>query len=245
MRLTSQTAHCKHIHFHNKLELPIPTFSSWESHIINIIVPAISIRATKRHQRVDIRLITGIPPSTLPASCQAIDGTLKFWPVTGFELLIGDRVAKAVDTIGINVKGNLDLRNNTTRCRWDTREFELAKHIVVPGGHMLTPILLDKCSWLVIGVYWDSLRLLAGMAVEHSHDTTSCLNPEPQENHGWDFFRWLKKQCIYQQHCMDLQCNLATYKLKNFVSLPTVRKHTKSQDESLVIFFWCRCLMRC
>ena len=40
------------------------------------------------------------------------------------------------DTVAINDKGNFNLRN-TTRSRWNAREFELAEQVVVLGASTL------------------------------------------------------------------------------------------------------------
>lgn len=83
------------------------------------------------------------------------------------------------DTVGINIEGDLDLRN-TTRCRRNARELELAEEVVVLGASTLTLVDLDEHTGLVVGVRGEDLRLLGGYSRvtldERSHDTTSGLD---------------------------------------------------------------------
>ena len=85
------------------------------------------------------------------------------------------------DTVGINIEGDLDLRN-ATWCRWDASELELAQKVVVLGALTLTLEDLDEDTWLVVGEGGEDLGLLGwdgGVAGnERSHDTTSGLNTQ-------------------------------------------------------------------
>lgn len=85
------------------------------------------------------------------------------------------------DTVGINIEGDLDLRN-TAGCRWNTGKLELSEKVVVLGAGTLTLEDLDKDTRLVVGEGGEGLGLLggdSGVALdESSHDTTSSLNTE-------------------------------------------------------------------
>lgn len=83
------------------------------------------------------------------------------------------------DTVGIELEGDLDLRN-ATGSGGDTSELELAKDVVVLGHGTLTLEDLDQDNGLVISGSREDLALagrdrsVAGN--ELGHDTTSCLN---------------------------------------------------------------------
>lgn len=87
------------------------------------------------------------------------------------------------DTVGINVEGNLDLRN-TTRSRRNASKLELAEQVVVLGTGTLTLVDLDEHTGLVVGVGGEGLGLLGGdggVALDQrGHDTTSGLDTERQ-----------------------------------------------------------------
>ncbi|KXN85447.1 NAD-specific glutamate dehydrogenase [Leucoagaricus sp. SymC.cos] len=83
------------------------------------------------------------------------------------------------DTVGINIEGDLNLRN-TTRGRRNARKFKLAEEVVVLSASTLTLVDLDKDTRLVIGVGREDLGLLGGNGGvtldEGGHDTTSGFN---------------------------------------------------------------------
>lgn len=87
------------------------------------------------------------------------------------------------DTVGIELEGDLDLRN-TTRSGGDTSELKLAKDVVILGHGTLTLEDLDQDNGLVISSSREDLALagrdrsVAGN--ELGHDTTSGLNSESQ-----------------------------------------------------------------
>jgi hypothetical protein len=87
------------------------------------------------------------------------------------------------DTVGVNVEGDLDLRN-TTRSRGDAGELELSEQVVVLGAGTLTLEDLDQHTRLVVRESGEDLRLLGGdggVALDQrSHDTTSSLDTEGQ-----------------------------------------------------------------
>ena len=80
------------------------------------------------------------------------------------------------DTVGVNVEGDLNLRN-TTRCRWDTRKFKLAEQVVVLCSGTFTLVNLDEHTRLVVGVGREGFGFLgwdSGVALDQSsEDTTS------------------------------------------------------------------------
>merc|ERR1712040_15544 len=53
------------------------------------------------------------------------------------------------DTVGVDVKGDLNLRN-TSWCWWDASKVELSKEMVVLGHGSLTLVYLDGDSGLVV-----------------------------------------------------------------------------------------------
>jgi hypothetical protein len=87
------------------------------------------------------------------------------------------------DTVGVNVEGDLDLRD-TAGSRGDAGEFEFAEEVVVLRARTLTPVHLDKHTGLVVGVGGEGLGLLrgdSGVALDESgHDTTNGLDTEGQ-----------------------------------------------------------------
>jgi hypothetical protein len=87
------------------------------------------------------------------------------------------------DTVGVNVEGDLDLRD-TAGSRGDAGEFEFAEEVVVLRARTLTLVHLDKHTGLVVGVGGEGLRLLrgdSGVALDESgHDTTNGLDTEGQ-----------------------------------------------------------------
>merc|ERR1719382_1119883 len=85
-------------------------------------------------------------------------------------LLVGDRDLVGLasrfvlcgdieNAIGIDIKCHLDLRN-TTRCRRDSIEVELAEQIVVLRHCTLALEHLNEDTWLVVGIRRESLALL-------------------------------------------------------------------------------------
>ena len=69
------------------------------------------------------------------------------------------------DTVGIDIEGNLDLRN-TSSCRWDTVQTELAKGLVISWQTVAHPVLRGYLlqSWLSAAV--EKIWLfLVGMVV--------------------------------------------------------------------------------
>jgi hypothetical protein len=87
------------------------------------------------------------------------------------------------DAIGIEVEGNLDLRNTTGR-GGDVGQLELAEHVVVLGHRALTLEHLDQDGGLVVGGSREDLRL-AGRddsvtGNELGHHTASGLDTESE-----------------------------------------------------------------
>ncbi|CEO96728.1 hypothetical protein PBRA_005332 [Plasmodiophora brassicae] len=91
--------------------------------------------------------------------------------------------ADVQDTVGIQVKGDLDLRD-TTRGRRDARQLELAEQVVVLRPRTLALEHLDQDAGLVVGVRREDLLLLARdrrVALdERRHDTAGRLDTERQ-----------------------------------------------------------------
>ena len=89
------------------------------------------------------------------------------------------RSGNVQDTIGVDIEGDLDLRNTTGRRR-DTGELELAEQVVVLGTGTLTLEYLDEHTGLVVGVSREDPILLGGdggvTLDKGGHDTTSGLN---------------------------------------------------------------------
>ena len=83
------------------------------------------------------------------------------------------------DTVGINIKGNLDLRNSTS-CRRDSIQTELAEGFVVFRELSLTLYNVDVYSGLVISCGGEDLALL-GRDGGISLDQTGC-----NTSHGLD-----------------------------------------------------------
>ena len=87
------------------------------------------------------------------------------------------------DTVGINIEGDLDLRN-TTRRRGDTGKLELSEQVVVLRASTLTLEDLDQHTRLVVGEGREDLGLLggdSGVALDQGrHDTASSLDTNGQ-----------------------------------------------------------------
>lgn len=87
------------------------------------------------------------------------------------------------NTIGIEVEGDLNLRN-ATRGRGDAGELELAEDVVVLGHGALTLEDLNEDDGLVVGGGGEDLALAGGdrsvTGDELGHDTTSSLDTEGQ-----------------------------------------------------------------
>ncbi|ROW05767.1 hypothetical protein VMCG_05263 [Cytospora schulzeri] len=87
--------------------------------------------------------------------------------------------------VGINVEGNLDLRD-TTVGRGDADQLEVAEHLVVLDELTLTLVDLDLNSSLEVGGSREDLGLLGGdggVAVDQtSEDTTEGLNTQGQRS---------------------------------------------------------------
>ena len=85
------------------------------------------------------------------------------------------------DTVGVNLEGDLDLRN-TAGSRGDAGKLELAEKVVVLGHRALTLEDLDEDGGLVVGGGREDLGLLGGddsvAGDELGHDTTGGLNTE-------------------------------------------------------------------
>ena len=83
------------------------------------------------------------------------------------------------DTVGINVKGNFNLRN-TTGSRRNARQLELAKQVVVFGSSTLSFVHLNKYTGLVVSVSGEDFRLFGGnhgvTLDESGHDTPGSLD---------------------------------------------------------------------
>jgi hypothetical protein len=83
------------------------------------------------------------------------------------------------DTIGINLKGDFDLRNSSWR-RGDFGKVKLSKVVVVLGHGSFSFEYLDSDSGLVVDGSREDLGLLGGdnrvSANELGHDTTSGLD---------------------------------------------------------------------
>ena len=63
------------------------------------------------------------------------------------------------DTIGIDIKGNLDLRYST-HCRWNAIQTELSKRFIVAGELSFTLYYVDVYCGLIIGCGREDLALL-------------------------------------------------------------------------------------
>jgi len=89
------------------------------------------------------------------------------------------------NTIGINIEGDLNLRN-TTRRRRDSGELEFTELMVVLGHLTFTLKNLNEHATLVILVSGEGLFLLGGDSGvtldELSHDTTSSLETEGERS---------------------------------------------------------------
>jgi NAD-specific glutamate dehydrogenase len=87
------------------------------------------------------------------------------------------------DTVGIDIEGNLDLRDTTGHGR-DTIKVELAKKVVVLGHRTLTLENLDKHTGLVVAVGGENLSLLGGdggvTLDDGGEDTTGSLKTKGQ-----------------------------------------------------------------
>jgi hypothetical protein len=85
------------------------------------------------------------------------------------------------DTVGVNLKGDLNLRDTTGRGR-NTSELEFAEKVVVFGQRTFTLIDLDEDSGLVVGGSGEDLALLSGddsvTGDELGEDSASGLNTE-------------------------------------------------------------------
>merc|ERR1712212_788879 len=83
------------------------------------------------------------------------------------------------DTIGIDVKGNLNLRNSSGGW-WNTSEIKLAKVMIILGHGSLTLVHLNGNSRLVVRVGGEGLGLLGGDGGvpldQAGHHTSSSLN---------------------------------------------------------------------
>merc|ERR1719193_1389571 len=90
------------------------------------------------------------------------------------------------DTIGIDVKGNLDLRNSS-RGWWNTSEVKFAKVVIILGHGSLALVHLDGHGRLVVRVGGECLGLLGGDGGvpldEAGHYTSCCLNTKRQWSH--------------------------------------------------------------
>merc|ERR1711931_467975 len=87
------------------------------------------------------------------------------------------------DTVGVDVKGDLNLRN-TSWCGWDAGKVELSKEMVVLGHGSLTLVDLDGDGGLVVAVGGEGLGLLGwdgGVPLDQAgHDSSSGLNTKRQ-----------------------------------------------------------------
>ncbi|PON56616.1 LOW QUALITY PROTEIN: Glutamate dehydrogenase, NAD-specific [Parasponia andersonii] len=87
------------------------------------------------------------------------------------------------DTIGINVKADIDLRNTPGSWR-NARKLKLSEQVVVPGSGSLTLINLDQHTRLVVRVCGEHLLLLGGNGCvpgnQYSHNTSSGLQTKRQ-----------------------------------------------------------------
>merc|ERR1711944_306469 len=96
-------------------------------------------------------------------------------------LLVGGLVhSRHVENpVGIDVKGDLNLRN-TTRSWWDSIKVKLAKKVVVLCHGSLPLKHLDRDGRLVVRVGREGLSLLCGDCCvpldEWGHHTSGCLN---------------------------------------------------------------------
>jgi hypothetical protein len=88
-------------------------------------------------------------------------------------------------TVGVDIEGNLNLRN-TTGSRGDVGERELAENVIVLGAGTLTLVNLDEYARLVVGIGGENLGFPLGDGSisldEGSHDTTSGLDTEGERS---------------------------------------------------------------
>merc|ERR1711944_64271 len=96
-------------------------------------------------------------------------------------LLVGGLVhSRHVENpVGIDVKGDLNLRNST-RSWWDSSEVKLAKKVVIPCHGSLPLKHLDRDGRLVVRVGREGLSLLGGNRCvpldKWGHHTSCCLD---------------------------------------------------------------------
>merc|ERR1719188_45144 len=87
------------------------------------------------------------------------------------------------DTVGVYVKGDLNLRNSSWSWR-NTSEVKLAEEMVVLGHCSLSLIDLDGDSWLIVRVGGEGLGLLGGDGGvpldQGGHHSSSGLNTKRQ-----------------------------------------------------------------
>merc|ERR1712232_1438152 len=90
------------------------------------------------------------------------------------------------DTVGVDVEGDLDLRN-TTGSRGNASQVELAEEMVVLGHGPLTLVHLNGDGGLVVAVGGEGLGLLGGDGGvpldERGHHTAGSLDTERQRSH--------------------------------------------------------------
>merc|ERR1712212_464233 len=90
------------------------------------------------------------------------------------------------DTIGIDVKGNLDLRNSSGGW-WNTSEVKLAKVMIILRHGSLALVHLDSHGRLVVRVGGERLGLLGGDGGvpldQAGHHSACCLDTKRQGSH--------------------------------------------------------------
>merc|ERR1719431_717695 len=90
------------------------------------------------------------------------------------------------NTVGIDIKGDFNLRNSTW-CRRDAGKVELAQEVVVLSHCPLSLVDLDGDGRLVVGVGGEGLSLLSGDGSvpfnQRSHHAPSCLDTEGEGSH--------------------------------------------------------------
>ncbi|KAF7456319.1 NAD-specific glutamate dehydrogenase [Cryptosporidium felis] len=87
------------------------------------------------------------------------------------------------DTVGVNFKGDLNLRNSSG-CRGDSRKLKLSKQVIVLGHGPFSLINLDEHGRLIVLVGAEHLALLGGNygvpGNELGHHTSNGLNTQGQ-----------------------------------------------------------------
>merc|ERR1711971_489644 len=157
--------------------------------VIELVLQAIGI-ALKLVPSLDLALELGILLSKLLGVIDHLLDVLRAKPVVvigdGDLLLVAGTLVLSRhdhDTVGVNLEGDLDLRN-TSGCWGNTSDVELAEHVVVLGHGPLSLVHLDGHGVLVVGSGGEDLALLGGddgvSGDELGHDSSNSLDSKSQ-----------------------------------------------------------------